>query len=70
MYASKCKIQEISRKIEKIYDRLHSIFSPRDIAKCLCLIEKYKFQKGFAITDIFVNIFSKLEEQQKELYDP
>jgi hypothetical protein len=43
MYASKCKIQEVSREIEKIYDRLNSIFSPRDIAKCLCLIEKYKF---------------------------
>ena len=43
MYAAKCKIQEVSRNIEKIYDRLHSIFSPRDIAKCLCLIEKYKF---------------------------
>lgn len=63
LYDSKCKIQEVARRIEKIYDRVNSIFSPRDIAKCLCLIEKYKFEKGFSIADIFVGPFSKLEEE-------
>lgn len=69
LYDSKCKIQQVARKIEKIYDRLNSLFSPRDIAKCLCLIEKYKFEKGFSIADIFSS-FAKMEEEQKDLYDP
>ena len=38
MYESKCKILEVSRRIEMIYDKVNNIFSPRDIAKCLCLI--------------------------------
>lgn len=42
-YDCKCKIVEASRKIEMTYDRLNHILSPREIAKCLCLIEKYKF---------------------------
>jgi predicted DNA-binding protein YlxM (UPF0122 family) len=42
-YEMKLKIVESSRKMEMIYDRLNEAFSPREIAKCLCLIEKYKF---------------------------
>ncbi len=42
-YQIKCKIVAASRQVEMTYDRLNSILSPREIAKCLCLIEKYKF---------------------------
>lgn len=69
-YNMKLKILESSRRMEMIYDRLNETFSPREIAKCLCLIEKYKFEKGFSIQDIFKNIFSKLQGEQKECYDP
>lgn len=51
------------------YDRLNSILSPREIAKCLCLIEKYKSEKGFSVESIFWDTFAKLEQEQKEIYD-
>jgi hypothetical protein len=51
--------------MEMIYDKMNSVFSPRDVAKCLCLIEKYKFEKGFSVQDIFKNTFSRLQEEQK-----
>lgn len=56
--------------MEMIYDKMNSVFSPRDVAKCLCLIEKYKFEKGFSVQDIFKNTFSRLQEEQKECYNP
>lgn len=51
--------------MEMIYDRLNESFSPREIAKCLCLIEKYKFEKSFSIEDIFKSVFQKLQQEQK-----
>jgi hypothetical protein len=43
------------------YDKLNTIFTPRQIGKCLCLIEKYKFEKGFSIADVFRSTFTKLQ---------
>ena len=66
----KVKVMECSRKIEMTYDRLNSIFSPREIGKSLCLIERYKFQKGFGMKDLFKKVFVRLEEEDKECYNP
>lgn len=53
-----------ARNMEQIYDRLHSILTPRQTAKCLCLLEKYKFEKGFSIEELMKSTFGRLKEEE------
>ena len=68
-YEIKCNLSKIARKMQQIYDKVHEILTPQQIAKCLCLLEKYKFEKGFSIEELMKEIFDKLNHE-KMGYDP
>ena len=55
MYGNKCELLQISREMERVYDRIKKTMSPLQTGRLFCFLETYKFHN---------NYFSEVEVQR------
>jgi hypothetical protein len=68
-YDLKCSLTQQARKMEIVFDHLHEIMTPVEIARCLCYVDKYRFEKKLSVEESAKHVFDKLREENFS-YEP
>ena len=62
-YEIKTKLSTHARKIEIIFDGIHSLMTPIEIGKCLCYVDKYRFEKKLSVEELDKQVFERLRNE-------
>lgn len=65
----KCQLIEQAKKIEEVFDGAHKYMGPNQIAKILCYIDRYRFEKNITLEHTYKSLFEKTEKETFN-YDP